>query len=267
MPSWSARSASWPTISRCSSTSTSRPGGGRGVPVSPTRAHRVAQRRPGVRSAWCWPTCIAADDPARVAARRVVVVGGGISGLAAAWELTGAAEPAAGAPEVVVLEASGAFGGKLRSDRSADRPWTRPRRVLGAAARGGATVPGGAGCDDRRSRSGPRGRRCGPRAGARPARRPGPWGFPPGSGRSPGRASWVCWIRCAGRDALLPARTGGVPWRPAIGPLVAEEAGPPGGGRAGRPADRRHPRRRRWTTCPPPRSSPRCWPPPSAGAA
>jgi oxygen-dependent protoporphyrinogen oxidase len=54
-----------------------------------------------------------------MAARRVVVVGGGISGLAAAWELSGAAEPHAGAPEVVVLEASGRFGGALRSDNVA----------------------------------------------------------------------------------------------------------------------------------------------------
>ncbi len=51
-----------------------------------------------------------------MAARRVVVVGGGISGLAAAWELTGGAEPRADAPEVVVLEASGRPGGALRSD-------------------------------------------------------------------------------------------------------------------------------------------------------
>jgi len=51
--------------------------------------------------------------------RRVVVVGGGITGLAAAWELTqdtqrsgspGGAEPV----EVIVLEASPAAGGKLR---------------------------------------------------------------------------------------------------------------------------------------------------------
>lgn len=45
----------------------------------------------------------------------VVVVGGGIAGLAAAWELTGgAAGPGPGTPTVVVLEASGRFGGKLQ---------------------------------------------------------------------------------------------------------------------------------------------------------
>lgn len=44
----------------------------------------------------------------------VAVVGGGIAGLAAAWELTGgAAGPAADTPHVVVLEATGRLGGKL----------------------------------------------------------------------------------------------------------------------------------------------------------
>ena len=49
-------------------------------------------------------------------ARRVLVVGGGISGLAAAWELTGGADRRPDAPEVVVLEASPRLGGPLRSD-------------------------------------------------------------------------------------------------------------------------------------------------------
>ncbi|HWF17035.1 MAG TPA: protoporphyrinogen oxidase [Acidimicrobiales bacterium] len=47
-----------------------------------------------------------------MSARRVVVVGGGISGLAAAWELSEGAEPT----EVVVLEGSDRLGGVLRSD-------------------------------------------------------------------------------------------------------------------------------------------------------
>ena len=47
-----------------------------------------------------------------MSARRVVVVGGGISGLAAAWELSGGVD----APEVVVLEGSDRLGGALRSD-------------------------------------------------------------------------------------------------------------------------------------------------------
>ena len=44
----------------------------------------------------------------------VVVVGGGIAGLSAAYELTGGASGSAGAPDVTVLEAD-VLGGKLRS--------------------------------------------------------------------------------------------------------------------------------------------------------
>ncbi len=51
-----------------------------------------------------------------MASARVVVVGGGISGLTAAWELTGGAERRADAPGVVVLESSSRLGGALRSD-------------------------------------------------------------------------------------------------------------------------------------------------------
>ncbi|HEX4434767.1 MAG TPA: protoporphyrinogen oxidase [Acidimicrobiales bacterium] len=51
-----------------------------------------------------------------MAARRVVVVGGGISGLTAAWELTGGPVPRPGAPEVTLLEASPRLGGPLRSE-------------------------------------------------------------------------------------------------------------------------------------------------------
>jgi oxygen-dependent protoporphyrinogen oxidase len=52
--------------------------------------------------------------------RRVVVVGGGISGLAAAWELTGGGSAHGeraeeGGPRVVVIEASSRLGGALRS--------------------------------------------------------------------------------------------------------------------------------------------------------
>jgi protoporphyrinogen/coproporphyrinogen III oxidase len=56
-----------------------------------------------------------------VTARRVVVVGGGISGLAAAWELTGGATGRAGAPAVTLLEASPRLGGPLRSEDIAGR--------------------------------------------------------------------------------------------------------------------------------------------------
>ena len=51
-----------------------------------------------------------------MAPRRVVVVGGGISGLSAAWELTGGTTPTAGAPAVTILEASPRVGGPLQSE-------------------------------------------------------------------------------------------------------------------------------------------------------
>jgi oxygen-dependent protoporphyrinogen oxidase len=51
----------------------------------------------------------------------MVVIGGGISGLSAAWELTGGAEPGGDAPAVVVLEASERLGGALRSDEFGGR--------------------------------------------------------------------------------------------------------------------------------------------------
>jgi protoporphyrinogen/coproporphyrinogen III oxidase len=51
-----------------------------------------------------------------MAPRRVVVVGGGISGLTAAWELTGGPVHQTGGPEVTVLEASPRLGGPLRSE-------------------------------------------------------------------------------------------------------------------------------------------------------
>jgi oxygen-dependent protoporphyrinogen oxidase len=51
-----------------------------------------------------------------MAPRRVVVIGGGISGLAAAWELTGGeAGPGPGTPEVILFEGSDQLGGALRS--------------------------------------------------------------------------------------------------------------------------------------------------------
>jgi len=56
-----------------------------------------------------------------VAPSRVIVVGGGISGLTAAWELTGGAQPGAAPPAVVVLESSTRLGGALRSDEFGGR--------------------------------------------------------------------------------------------------------------------------------------------------
>ncbi len=55
--------------------------------------------------------------------RTVAVVGAGIAGLAAAWELTGGREgPGPGTPTVVVLEASPRIGGKLRTESFGGRP-------------------------------------------------------------------------------------------------------------------------------------------------
>jgi len=54
---------------------------------------------------------------------RVAVVGGGIAGLGAAWELTGgAAGPGPGTPSVVVLEADRRCGGKLATAEFSGEP-------------------------------------------------------------------------------------------------------------------------------------------------
>ena len=50
-----------------------------------------------------------------MAARHVVVIGGGISGLAAAWELSGGGDRRSDAPTVTLLEASVRLGGPLQS--------------------------------------------------------------------------------------------------------------------------------------------------------
>jgi oxygen-dependent protoporphyrinogen oxidase len=52
----------------------------------------------------------------------VAVVGGGIAGLAAAWELTGGATPDPSAPRVVLLESAGTLGGSLRTASFDGRP-------------------------------------------------------------------------------------------------------------------------------------------------
>jgi oxygen-dependent protoporphyrinogen oxidase len=51
----------------------------------------------------------------------VVVVGGGISGLTAAWELTGGGTARADAPDVIVLESTSRLGGALDSATFGDR--------------------------------------------------------------------------------------------------------------------------------------------------
>lgn len=53
--------------------------------------------------------------------KRVAVIGGGISGLAAAWELSGDATARSDPLEIVVLERSDRVGGMLRSDHLAGR--------------------------------------------------------------------------------------------------------------------------------------------------
>ena len=55
--------------------------------------------------------------------RCVVVVGGGISGLAAAWELSGGGDgPTDRTPDVIVIEASDRLGGALRTVEFGGRP-------------------------------------------------------------------------------------------------------------------------------------------------
>jgi oxygen-dependent protoporphyrinogen oxidase len=51
----------------------------------------------------------------------VVVVGGGIAGLSAAWELSGGARPNPGAPRITVLESARRLGGPLHSELFEDR--------------------------------------------------------------------------------------------------------------------------------------------------
>src|ERR1700741_2612890 len=53
--------------------------------------------------------------------KRVVVVGGGISGVGAAWALRGAVRARADLPEIVVLEGADGVGGMLRSEEFAGR--------------------------------------------------------------------------------------------------------------------------------------------------
>ena len=54
------------------------------------------------------------------AARRLVVVGGGPSGLAAAWKASAEADRAGASLEIVVLEADDQVGGKARTEHAAD---------------------------------------------------------------------------------------------------------------------------------------------------
>jgi protoporphyrinogen oxidase len=90
-------------------------------------------------------------DMSGSAQRHVVVVGGGISGLAAAWFLRRAAEQPGGPDlRVTVLEGSPALGGKLRVsdvggvavDEGAEALLLRPRlRRSGAGAAWSRCLP------------------------------------------------------------------------------------------------------------------------------
>ena len=52
----------------------------------------------------------------------VVIIGGGMSGLAAAWELTGGAGgPTATSPRVTILDAGERMGGKVAPTTVGDR--------------------------------------------------------------------------------------------------------------------------------------------------
>ena len=246
-PSSCARSASSPTTSRCSTTSTSR---SRASPPSGGLAYaRTASLN---------------DDPAFIAVladvvvdrrpvahdatpRSVVVVGGGISGLAAAWELTGGAEPRAGrARRSSCSEASARLGGPLRSERlRRARRRHGPRRIPRPPARGARPLPRGRPRATRWCRSPPAVRPSGPGAGC--ARCPEghalgiPTRFwPTARAGILGRAGTLA---PGPRRAAPAARRPGSDRRPRRRPARRAQARPAGGRRAGRPAHRRHPRR------------------------
>ena len=227
---------------------------GRGLRPDP-----VAQRRPA-RSWPFWPAWWPAAAAAVSRSRRpvVAVVGGGIAGLAAAWELV--AGPAGDDhPEVHVVEADRRVGGKVRSaefggrtvDLAADAFLARrPEAVelceeLGItdgwcrSGRPGAVDPGPGPAPPHAGRAGPR--------GAHPLAGPGPVGHPEPGGAAPGGPDLVCPTSAPARGHRRPV--GRRPGRRAPGAA--------GGGAAGRPADRGDPRRRRWTSSVPPPSS-RC---------
>ena len=160
--------------------------------------------------------------------RRVVVVGGGISGLAAAWALTGGAEHR-----------------QRRCRRRGARGIVAPRRPVAqrcarrvAPSTWGPTVSSGGG--PRRSssaakwgsptrwcRSGPGARPCGPGGASAPSPRGTRWASPPGSGRPLAAASSACaGLVGLARDAVLPRPDvrGPIGDR-SIGPLVARKLG------------------------------------------
>ena len=178
-----------------------------------------------------------------MATERVVVVGGGVAGLAAAWELTGGAEPDPDAPEVVVLESSERLGGALRTTSIAGRAVDLgPDGFLGRrpeaealcreAGVGESLVPiqarGASVWARGRLRRLPEGLVMGIPTRLWPTARSGTLG-------PRGRLGLA-------RDALLPRPDVRGPMSDrSVGPLVARKLGRRRRGHAGRPDDGRHP--------------------------
>ena len=232
-------------------------------------AHGVAQRRPRVRRRAGRRDRRGRRGAPDVAPGRVVVVGGGISGLTAAWELTGGAD----APRRRA-RGRGARVVDPPRRRAAQRRVRRARRRHGSRrlprspARGGRPVPRArarrrAGPDRGTRRvglgPGPPARRCprGSRSASRPGSGPRPAPASSGSGASSASpATPSCPGPTSGaRSATAPSdRSSRASW----GSGSSTRWSTPSSA-ASTPA--------RSTTCPPPRSSRRSWPRRSAGAA
>ena len=220
--------------------------------ASRSRGPRPSTTIRGSSPSWpAWCERRAEPRPVSAASRRptgVVVVGGGIAGLAAAWELV-RAPGADGAPSVVrARRRRHGSGGKLRADR-VRRPDRRPRRrrLPGPTTRGDRALRGAR--DHRRAGAGRGGRRVDLGAGPAAA---------DARGLDPRGADAVVAARPVGDPRARPSRCGwpatwSTPHRGAEDDHRRprgrrDRRGAPrttGGRPAGRPADRRHPRRRR----------------------
>ena len=135
------------------------------------RAHGIAQRRPGVHRRAGRPDRRRRRGAPDMTPRRVVVVGGGISGLTAAWELTGGGgTPARCARGHPCSRPRRASAGRCRARTSGARRRHGPRRVPGPPARGRRPVPPGGDRRLARAHRGPGGVGLGPRATPHAAR-------------------------------------------------------------------------------------------------
>ena len=159
---------------------------------------------------------------------QVVVVGGGISGLSAAWELTGGAEPAGEGPAVV---APRGLGPARRCSAQHPLRWAgggHGARWLPRSPHGGASSsPGTWGSVTHWSPSPAGAPRSLPGAGCAPCPRAWPSACPPGSGRRRAAASSGPRGRLGLlRDALLPRPDVRGPLGDrSIGPLVTRKLG------------------------------------------